>query len=162
MTTTFTRLALLAIGIAASGVTWHAASASGSTADLEVYVLQSDPTIVDAQDAGNSPGDWWLWQDPVFDADGNEIGTAYTRVQLVEAADEEEEDFAFVLDCTIELDSGNIVFTGGGLLSQLPAVPFAVVGGTGTYAGITGSLSGQTVDEIADQPVFRLPFDFAD
>jgi len=49
-------------------------------------------------------------------------------------------DVRFILDCTIKLAAGNLMFYGAGDFSQLAGdgATFAVIGGTGRYTGAEG------------------------
>jgi hypothetical protein len=52
-----------------------------------------------------------------------------TRVRVVDLP---ERDPTFIIDCTVQLEDGDLVFNGAGTFSQLgPGVAFAVTGGTG-------------------------------
>lgn len=124
---------------------------------IEVHVSAGEPTHIDELEAGVGPGDWLLFRDPVLDAGGEEIGTAVTRVQVIAPAG--EEDAAFILDCTVELDDGRLVFSGAEQLSRLESqVRYAVVGGTGSYAGARGQVTGEPAF-VDGQPTSRLTFE---
>lgn len=126
---------------------------------IQVHVAAGEPTHVDELEPGLGPGDWLLFRDPVLDAGGEEIGTAVTRVQLI--APVGEEDVAFILDCTVELDDGRLVFSGAEQLSRLESrVRYAVVGGSGRYAGARGQVTGEPA-LVDGQPASRLTFELA-
>jgi hypothetical protein len=123
---------------------------------IEVYVAEGAPTHVDELEPGIGRGDWLLFRDPVLNADGEEIGIADTRVQIIAAAG--NDDLSFILDCTIELDRGRLVFSGAELFSHVESeTTFAVIGGTGSYAGAEGDVTG-TPSTVDGQPASHLTF----
>lgn len=153
-------LALTATGVA--GVLLATAGTSVAAPPprtIEVHVAAGEPTHIDELEAGVGPGDWLLFRDPVLDGGGDQIGTAVTRVQVISSAG--EDDAAFILDCTVELDDGRLVFSGAEQLSRLEGqVGYAVVGGTGSYAGARGQVIGEPA-LIDGQPTSRLMFELA-
>lgn len=86
---------------------------------------------------GADLGDILLERKPLVDPESAEpVGTAVTRVQLV---DIDAGDAAFIIDCTIQLENGDLVFYGAGLFSQLgTGATFAVTGGTGDFHRASG------------------------
>lgn len=123
---------------------------------IELFVAEGAPTHVDELEPGIGPGDWLLFRDPVLNADGKEIGIADTRVQILAAAG--DDDLSFILDCTIKLDRGRLVFSGAELLSHVESeTTFAVIGGTGGYAGAEGDVFG-TPSTVDGQPASHLTF----
>lgn len=126
---------------------------------IEVYVAEGAPTHVDELEPGIGPGDWLLFRDPVLNADGEEIGLADTRVQIIAAAG--DGDLTFILNCTIELDRGRLVFSGAELFSRVESeTTFAVIGGTGSYAGAEGDVTG-TPTTVDGRPASQLIFDLS-
>lgn len=126
---------------------------------IEVYAAAGQPTHVDELEPGIGPGDWLVFRDPVLDSGGERIGTAVTRVQVIAAAG--EDDLAFILDCTVELDDGRLVFSGAEQFSHLETgVSYAVVGGTGSYAGASGQVHGEPA-VVDGRPTSRLTFALA-
>ncbi len=154
------KLSLLVATSAAGALLLTAPSAATPPAQtIEVYVATGEPSHVDELDPGLGPGDWLLFRDPVLDADGEQIGTAVTRVQVIAPAG--EHDAAFILDCTVELDGGRLVFSGAEQLSRLESrVTYAVVGGTGRYAGARGQVNG-TPATVDGQSAALLSFELA-
>lgn len=62
------------------------------------------------------------------------IGDSLTRIQLLK-------DGSFLLDCTVRLSKGNLVFSGGEEFKNVEKkVTFAVIGGTGQYSGAAGQV----------------------
>lgn len=132
---------------------------AASAPTFQVYVTSGEPTHIDELDPGVGPGDWLLFHDAVVDGSGSEIGTALTRVQVIAATS--GDDLAFILDCTVELATGNLVFTGAERFSHLATeTAFALAGGTGEYGGVEGQVRGApaTVDGA---PVTELTFELA-
>jgi hypothetical protein len=127
-------LALLVVG----GFTLASGSAAAKPKSVSVFVADRDPTYGDFNSL--APGSVLLFDEPLLDpASGAQIGTAKTRVQVVSQVGD---DLSFILDCTFEEPDGNIVFTGAELFSHIAsAVSFAVVGGTGRYAGASGEVT---------------------
>lgn len=124
---------------------------------IELFVAAGDPVHVDELEPGLGAGDWLLFRDPVLDIHGLPAGTAITRVQVV--APVGDGDLAFILDCTIDLDGGRLVFGGADQLSNLGAsTTYAVVGGTGDRSGARGQVTG-TPDRVGDTPGTRLTFE---
>lgn len=132
--------------------------------DIDVFVGQDFLHKVDEEPLGDnahdlSPGDTLLHHDPVLHPDsGEQIGSAVTRVRAVRNLD--GGDVVFLLDCTVRLPDGNLVFYGAEQLSNVQAeTTYAVTGGTGDYAGIQGTVAG-TLSRVDGQDGFLLAFDF--
>jgi hypothetical protein len=128
------------------GVVALSATADAKPKSLTVFVADRAPTYGDFETL--APGSQLLFDEPLLDpATGDEVGTSKTRVEVVSQVGD---DLSFILDCTFEWPAGNnIVFTGAEYFSHLATgATFAVVGGTGTYAGANGSvqLTPDTVD----------------
>ncbi len=127
-------LALLVVG----GFTLVSGSAEAKPKSSTVFVADRAPTYGDVNSL--APGSVLLFDEPLLDpATGAQVGTSKTRVQVVSQVGD---DLSFILDCTFEEPGGHIVFTGAEYFSHIAtAVTFAVVGGTGQYAGINGSVT---------------------
>lgn len=153
-------MALAAAGVAGGAVLFATPGAAAPPpTTIEVFVAESAPTHVDELEPGLGPGDWLLFRDPVLDASGERIGTADTRVQVIAPAG--AGDLSFILDCTVELDRGRLVFSGAELLSHAETeVTFALVGGTGRYAGAKGQVTG-TPAAVDGQPTTHLTFELS-
>lgn len=156
-------LTALAAGVALVAVaTVAVASPSGLRGGpppqtIELFVAAGDPVHVDELEPGLGAGDWLLFRDPVLDTDGQPAGTAITRVQIV--APVGDGDLAFILDCTIDLDGGRLVFSGAELFLNLGAsTTYAVIGGTGDFSGARGQVTGSP-DTVGDTPGTRLTFE---
>lgn len=132
--------------------------------DFEVYTGAGFLHKIDEAPAGGSildlsAGDTLLHNDPVQDpATGQQLGTAVTRVQAVQSLDG---DTVVLLDCTIRLADGNVVFSGGDQLSRLATTGtvYAIVGGTGDHVGAVGAVTARP-DTLQGTDGFRLAFDF--
>jgi hypothetical protein len=127
-------LALLVV----AGFTLATGSAEAKIKSASVFVADRNPTYGDVNSL--APGAVLLFDEPLLDpASGAQIGTSKTRVQVVSQVGD---DLSFILDCTFEEPDGNIVFTGAEYFSHIAsAVTFAVVGGTGRYAGVDGMVT---------------------
>lgn len=94
-------------------------------------------------------GDLRLDHKPLVDPDsGEEVGRVVTRVQVVDAGGG---DPFQILDCTVELDGGKLVFYGSfrGSESAGPGAVFPLMGGTGRYSGAEGTVTAR-MDELDD------------
>lgn len=157
--------AVAVAALAALAVSTLAGAAPPSQAQHDITVLVGSDFLhkVDEPPAGRQPhdlsaGDTLLHHDPVLDPDsGEQIGTAVTRVQAGRALG--GADALFILDCTVRLANGNLVFYGPEQLSNIPTgTTYSLIGGTGSYAGAEGTVEG-VLDEHDGQDVFRLHFD---
>jgi hypothetical protein len=111
-----------------------------------------------------SAGDIVVERAMLFDPEnGASIGRSVTRIQFLEVLakpsdDNPMGDFEFILDCTVELEGGSIVFYGPGVMNQImEGVTFAVMGGTGDYAGSRGTVTVKAT-EINDQQGVTMNF----
>lgn len=146
MSMTTRRLGVVFAVVLAVTASIAAASAVGAGADpRQVTVLEPAGegienwfNLADTDSGpGGDVGDILLERRPLVDPESAEpVGTAVTRVQVVEV---DEGDPAFIIDCTIQLEAGDLVFYGAGLFSQLgTGLSFAVTGGTGDYQRASG------------------------
>jgi hypothetical protein len=132
--------------------------------NIEVVVRSGFAYLIDEAPAAThefdlSAGDLLLFHDPVFDSEGEkEIGSAVTRVQVMQGPDDDGlGDVLFLLDCTIRLNDGNLLFSGAGQLGDLgTGAEFALVGGTAQYSGARG-----TVEMVMGDEATKLNFTFA-
>jgi hypothetical protein len=148
-------MALLVPTVAFTG----AASADTGRRDIRVVVLERPPEhVVDEAPTGMSAGDTLLFDEPVVNPKtGERIGTAVTRVQIVKTL--AGDDALFILDCTVRLPRGNLVFTAAEQFSHLASgVTFVVAGGTGRFAGADGTVTGRHT-EFSGEPAAVLSFD---
>ena len=117
--------------------------ASGSTTkQLDVTSVDEKATVFQMLDLGKTgfgPGDQLVEESPVVDAGGQTLGKALTTAAIISGTG--MTDFEAVVDCTVELAEGHLVFHGGFASKDLAAgAPVPVVGGTGQYAGATGTV----------------------
>lgn len=161
----FVAVPALLAGMAGLAVTGPKAKQDGQT--VRAFIPDQAPTyLVDAPPLDDpatteqeySAGDTLLFRDPVLDPDtGADLGTAVTRVQIVD--DMTNGDAPFVLDCTVSLANGNLAFYGAEQLAHLATTArFAVIGGTGQYAGMTGAVTGVPA-EVAGRAGHVLTFE---
>jgi hypothetical protein len=107
---------------------------------LEVTVDEEQAsvfTVVDLGEAGFGPGDQVVENAPVVDGAGSTIGTSFTTITVVTGTG--PDNFAGLIECSIDLARGHILFNGSiaaGDLATGAVVP--VVGGTGAYEGAGG------------------------
>ena len=174
MTITRTRhrvVAALAAG-AAGTLAAVAAATSGSASTMSEVVVFDQRTelvenFVDLGDEGFTNGDIVLEHSGLVDPDsGAPVGRSVTRVNVFDAREAPSDDnplgdFLFYLDCTVELEGGNLTFQGPGENAALPdGVTFSVTGGTGAYAGAGGTATVQLA-EIDGQSGVTLTFDLS-
>ncbi|GAA0674332.1 hypothetical protein GCM10010193_29000 [Kitasatospora atroaurantiaca] len=117
---------------------------------VRVLLLERDPFV--GNGANPQPGDVLLFQEPAVDADGQVIGDAITRVQVFQEG-------SYMLDCTVRLAEGNLVFSGAELFEHIATEStFAVTGGTGRYSGAGGQVSVTPGGSVQGQPADLLTF----
>jgi hypothetical protein len=97
-----------------------------------VRLLERPPFVGDADNP--QPGDLLLFQEPAVNASGQTIGDSVTRVQVFQ-------DGKYLLDCTVRIPGGNLVFSGEEDFANVAtASTFAVTGGTGRFSGAGGQV----------------------
>lgn len=160
-------VAIPALVTGLAGLTLAGPKGTQGDQTLRVFIPDQPPThLADAAPLDDpattqpeySAGDALLFRDPVLNPDtGDDLGSAVTRVQVVE--NPTAGDAAFVLDCTVRLADGNLAFYGADQLAHLATTTqFAVIGGTGTYAGTTGMVTG-TPTEVGGRAGHLLTFE---
>jgi hypothetical protein len=161
-------IALGAAVVAALVITVTAVSAAApapAQRDFEVFTGPGFLHKIDEAPAGTSvtdlsPGDTLLHHDPVLDPNtGQQIGTAVTRVGAVQNLD--GADKVILVDCTVQLADGDVVFYGADQLSrvQTTGTVYAITGGTRSYVGADGTVTVR-LDKLQGKDGFRLAFDF--
>jgi hypothetical protein len=118
-------LALGAAGPAAAGDLGHH---HGRT--VEVRLLEQPPFVGNGDNP--QPGDVLLFQEPAVDESGQVIGDSVTRIQVFQ-------DGKYLLDCTVRIPDGNLVFSGEEDLAHTVST-FAVTGGTDHFSGAGGEV----------------------
>lgn len=138
-----------------------AAQSSNGRSAVELFVPDLPPIVVDRGPTGDElgAGDTLLFNGPVRDPDtGADVGSAVTRVRIVEPLP--GGDAIFILDCTVRTADGTVVFYGAERLAHLGnEVTYAVTGGTGRYAGTTGTVTitpGELDGVVGGHAAFRL------
>jgi hypothetical protein len=136
--------AVLSIGvIAAPIVGWLAAPSSAQT---QIRVLDHEGPYekeLDLGKEGTSPGDLTLGSHALYDADDPStiVGHDFERLTILRVRSGGK-DLDFVYDSTLRFRGSDIVLYGEGRYSDIFApggVTAAVIGGTGTYAGASGT-----------------------
>jgi hypothetical protein len=128
----------LVILLAATGVAGCAANGPRTlvtVADARVHKAQ----YIDVGDPGDSPGDLFVFDQPLLDEQGNEIGNnsgvcIRTRV-------------GHSLQCqwTLSLDEGTIQVSGREFDRGISGI--TIVGGTGAYSGIRGHMDSRNNED---------------
>lgn len=103
------------------------------THTVRVALVNGAPVFGDPTDP--QPGDVLLFEEPAVDPNsGQPIGDSLTRIQVLK-------DGSYLLDCTVRLGKGNLMFTGGEEFQNMATKStFAVVGGTGHFSGTGGQV----------------------
>lgn len=160
---------IVAVGAAAALVgallvAWLAPISSANPGDTQIQVLESPgpyTKLVDTGKEGFSAGDVLYEVHDVLDpADESTVGRTITRFEILRS-NKGGEDFTFILDCTVGLAGGDIVFSGGSKFSDFfdaDGATFAVIGGTGTYALVRGTVV-ITPEEVGGGEGARFVFD---
>ncbi len=124
-----------------------------ASAQTEIRVLDREGPYekdLDLGKSGFSAGDVVMESHPLVDAaDGTTIvGRDFERLTVLRIHSGGE-DFLFIYDSTLRLEGGDVVVYGEGRFSDLfssEGVAFAVVGGTGMYAGAGGTATFSATD----------------
>ena len=136
------------IGIAVAGlavVAWLAPASSA--APVPVSVLDSGVPFNRIVDAGRpgfpTPGDEIIEVHDLLDPadETTVVGRALTHIEVLKPI-HGGEDLLFAIDCTIQLADGSITFYGGDRLGRIAeGITLPVNGGTGVYAGASGTVT---------------------
>jgi hypothetical protein len=130
------------------------------TENPPVHLLDEEPRDnPSTQEPEFSAGDTILFLDPVLDPEtGKEIGDAVTRIQVVNNLDQDG-DAPYILDCTIRLQDGNLIFFGAEQFAHMQTTSrFTVIGGTGRYAGVDGAVTA-TPDTVSERKGALITFE---
>ncbi len=145
-------VAVLGAGVFVGAVT--PATARDNHERFTVIAQDSEGTITPADFGTNpSPNQQAALDAPVY-REGVKVGLAETLITLTRVTDE---DHAAIIECSVELPKGNILFNGSfhfGDLATGASVP--VVGGTGSYSGFVGTV---TMTVAPDNSYTTLAFD---
>jgi hypothetical protein len=143
-------------------VAWLAPASSA--APVSVEVLDSGVPFNRIVDAGRpgfpTPGDEIIEVHDLLDPadETTVVGRALTHIEVLKPL-QGGEDLLFAIDCTIQLADGSITFYGGdrlGLIAEGITLP--VNGGTGAYAGASGTVTAVHRD-VAGNDGALLTFD---
>jgi len=135
--------------------------APASLAGTQIQVLDREgfEREVDLGKPGFGPGDVILEIGTLYATDGTTVvGSDFDRIQVLRVL-AGGEDFAFFFDGTIRLADGDVILYAEGRFSDVfteDGAPVAVLGGTGTYAGATGSA---TIAATANEGEFLITID---
>lgn len=137
--TTIASVALLAVPV----VAWFAPASVAST---QIQVLDHEGPFekeLDLGKSGFSPGDITLGTHQLFDAASptTVVGRDFERLMVLRVI-AGGQDADFIYDSTLRLAGGDVVLYGEGRFSDISSTEgatIAVTGGTGTYAGATGT-----------------------
>jgi hypothetical protein len=118
-----------------------------STAQTQIQLTFAEGPVTRYVDVGRpdvSPGDQYLERHALSEAaTGEEAGTIVTRFEVVTVHRGAEGDLSFIIDGTLRLAEGDIAFYGTDRYSNVFAttgVTFPVIGGSGSFAGMAGTL----------------------
>lgn len=145
-------------------VAWLVPITSAAAGDVQIQVLESSgpyTKLVDTGKEGFSAGDVLYEVHDILDpADESTVGRTITRFEILRS-NKGGQDFTFILDCTVRLAGGEIVFSGGSKFSDFfdaDGATFAVIGGTGSYALVRGTVV-ITPEEVGGGEGARFVFD---
>src|SRR6266853_4315768 len=106
----------LATLVVTSGAAGSFADSHHRASGPSIFIADHDPYVIDQAPAATGPmdlsaGDVALFDEAVETPDsGTHLGTAITRVQAVDTLG--QGDSNFILDCTIHLADGDLLFSG--------------------------------------------------
>ncbi|MEA2434701.1 MAG: hypothetical protein QOG54_2158 [Actinomycetota bacterium] len=99
---------------------------------------QDYETDIDNGRKGPSAGDVFIFSEPEFDKDGNHVGKVFGKGTILRLLD--DDDGVSQLNVSINLKGGRLELQGSTKFSNFGGkLEFAVVGGTGKYAGRDGT-----------------------
>jgi hypothetical protein len=137
-------MVLAAVGSACS------TKAESATTSKNVSIVSQDGKasvleMVDLGKTGFGPGDQLIEHAPVTDKSGIALGQSVTAVSIV--AGKSMEEATGLVTCTIQLAGGDLLFVGAVEMKELAeGADLPVVGGTGDYAGASGTVKMQSPD----------------
>jgi hypothetical protein len=155
-------LTMLALAVVAGVVAGFASGDKITT--LHVVTANEHITTLDNGPGGKSPGDQYVFDASVLSASGGKVlgrvrGTQ-TEVKLEHGVETVEGLLTFELGAGNEIVVGGLSAyprTGTGLISSKRYVR-AVLGGTGKYAGATGTVTSEQLPHAHYDQVFHLSF----
>lgn len=149
--------------IAALGITLHSPARSQTPPpNREIVVFSTDAGFlkeVDVAAKGFSAGDYNVGSDPLLDPEtGEKVGTEVFKLSFVRLF-QKQNDVLFIGDFKVSLPEGTLAVYGAARFSEIQnGATFAVVGGTGDYAQVRGSVVIKS-GEVAGQSGRFLTFD---
>jgi hypothetical protein len=137
------RVTTLASSLAAaalvSGVVASSSTASPGVAYLRFYERPGPSTTVDKVPSGKM-GDVFLYANPVFDRQGTRVGTDHGVCTMLNSRQSQ-------CNATLTLPKGQIVTLGLHGPDPEPSYQAAVIGGTGAYAAVRGTLISRALKD---------------
>lgn len=103
-----------------------------------VFDVQTSPfTLIDVGTPGPGVGDTTVFDDRLFQ-DGKEVGSGSGFCTITRFTPEEVHPFRLVCTATYVLPDGTLAVQG--IMTDSPLKTLTVVGGSGSYRGVTGTL----------------------
>ena len=123
-----------------SGIGASSGGATSGVASLRFYERPGPTTIVDNTPKGKKAGrgDLVLFANPVFDRQGTQVGTDHGVCVVLNAGQSQ-------CDATLVLPKGQIVTHG--IEGTRTSFEVAVLGGTGAYAGVRGTMTARPIKD---------------
>lgn len=123
-----------------SGIGASSGGAKSGVASLRFYERPGPTTIVDNTPKGKKAGrgDIILYTNPVFDRQGTQVGTDHGVCTVLNASQSQ-------CDATLVLPKGQIVTHG--VEGARTNFEIAVLGGTGSYAGVRGTMTAKPIKD---------------
>jgi hypothetical protein len=152
-------LAAVVVGLGVGLMAGGPSLSSEAQTQTQIQVLEYPGPyfrFVDLGKPGVGPGDIrlqiWDLLDPV---DESVVGDSVMEATVVRSH-HGGQPFTIILDCTVRLSEGDLAFHGAIQTDEFGVLP--VVGGTGAYAGATGTVTIEPA-EVAGQAGFMWTFD---
>jgi hypothetical protein len=152
----FAAVAIVLAGIA--GGCAQTSKADATTKHLSIVGIDEKATTLEQVDLGKpgfGPADELIEEAPIQDSAGTTIGKSYTVITITSG--KSLTDAVGLIDCSINLNGGVIVFNGQLAMKDMgTGVTVPVVGGTGSYAGAGGTVRMQAPDNKKTNMTFDL------
>ena len=137
--------------------------ATGQTGGKRFVLCEKDGPKDYEFDVDNPPkhfsaGDQFIFSEPEFDENGRKVGKIVGVATVVRTIG--ERDALVQFSVSFNLDGGRIEVQASGNFSRLNSANLAIIGGTGKYAGKTGSVTPKNapcdgVSTKGDHAVFK-------
>jgi hypothetical protein len=136
--------ALVAVAVVALSLPRTQAVAQDAPAHVQIKLFDRDgpyTKMIDLGSKGFSAGDSILEHHPLADAETRkQAGRAVTHIRVVRTLS--KDNWLGIVDCTIELPRGDLVFYGAFRFAGLAkGATLPVTGGTGDYTGARGTVT---------------------